>query len=162
MPLITPIKLSIAEKLEKDEGFRNRFFRGQVQDIIAMSIRGLREKRKLRQSDLANKSGMKQSAISRVEQAEYSSWSFTTLFRVAEALGARLRVTIEPVEDVIAQYKRREDTDIESVKLVRNIAEISGMEIELNIPSKTPLPVRMDLSSTTGASTIRMMSGSNG
>lgn len=111
MPLITSIKLSIAEKLKKDKGFRNRFFRGQVQDLIAMSIRGLREKRELRQSDLAEKSDMKQSDISRIEQADYSSLSLEKLLRVAEALDARLRVTIEPVEDVITQYRKREDND---------------------------------------------------
>lgn len=107
MALITPIKLNIATKL-KDKGFRERFFRGQAEDEIAMSIRKLRVKRKMRQADLAKQSGMKQSAISRIEQADYSAWSLNTLFRVADALSARLRVSFEPIENVIEQYKEKE------------------------------------------------------
>jgi len=61
--LISPIKLKIAEKLAKDKAFSGRFFRGQAQDEIAMSIITLREKRKMRQVDLAQKSGMKQSIL---------------------------------------------------------------------------------------------------
>ena len=51
---------------------------------------------------------MKQSAVSRIEQADYSGWSFNTLFRVADALEARLMVSFEPVEDVIDWYRRKE------------------------------------------------------
>lgn len=108
MVLTSPIKLKIAEKLKKDKGFRGRFFRGQAQDEIAMNIRGLREKRKKTQTVLAKESGMKQSAISRIEQADYSAWSLSTLFRVSDALYARLRVTFEPIENVIEWYKEKE------------------------------------------------------
>jgi len=108
MALVSSLKLKIAEKLEGDKGFRKRFFRGQVQDQIAMCIKALREERHLRQIDLANESKMKQSAISRIEQADYSAWSFNTLFRIADALDARLRVTLEPIEDVIEQYRMKE------------------------------------------------------
>jgi transcriptional regulator with XRE-family HTH domain len=105
MAIISPIKLNIARKLKDDKNFRKRFFRGQTQDEIAMSIRSLREKRVMRQIDLARESRMKQSAISRIEQADYSSWSFNTLLRVADALDARLRVTLEPAEIVIGRYE---------------------------------------------------------
>ncbi len=44
MTLISPVKLNIADKLEKDKKFRKRFFRGQAQDKIAMDIRELRKK----------------------------------------------------------------------------------------------------------------------
>jgi len=108
MALISPIKLNIAKKLEEDKNFRRRFFRDRAQDELAMSIKELREKKQMRQVDLANESGMKQSAISRIEQADYSGWSFNTLFRVADALDARLRVIFEPMEDVIKSYKEKE------------------------------------------------------
>lgn len=108
MALISSIKLNIAKKLKEDKDFRRTFFRVQTNDEIAISIRALREKRKKRQVDLANESGMKQSAISRIEQADYCGWSLKTLFRVANALDARLCVTFEPVETVIDYYKRKE------------------------------------------------------
>jgi transcriptional regulator with XRE-family HTH domain len=109
MDSLSPIKLNIADRLEKDKAFRQRFFRGQAQDEIAMSIRSLRKKRKKKQSDLAIESGMKQSAVSRVEQSDYSAWSLTTLWRIAEALDARLRIVFEPLEDVVKQYKEKEE-----------------------------------------------------
>ncbi len=45
-----------------------------------------------------------QPAISRVESADYQNWSFNTLRRIAEAMDARIRVIIEPAEDVLAEY----------------------------------------------------------
>ena len=45
MTLISPIKLNIADKLEKNKNLE-RVFRGQAQDRIAMNIRELRKKRK--------------------------------------------------------------------------------------------------------------------
>lgn len=108
MPSISSIKLNIADKLEKDKKYRSNFFRCQAQDSIAMSIKELRKKRGKRQIDLAKESNMKQSAISRIEQANYSGWSLNILFRVADALDARLRVSFEPVEEVINWYRAKE------------------------------------------------------
>lgn len=109
MTSISPVKLNIAKKLKEDKNFRERFFRGQTQDEIAMGIRSLREKRKIRQIELAKKCGMKQSAISRIEQSDYSGWSFSTLLRVADALEARLQVTFELAEIVIDRYEQNEN-----------------------------------------------------
>lgn len=108
MALLSSIKLNIAKKIEEDKEYRKRFFRGQAEDEIAISIKGLREKRKKRQIDLANEAGMKQSAVSRIEQSDYCGWSLKTLFRIADALDARLRVIFEPSEAVIEQYKKME------------------------------------------------------
>jgi transcriptional regulator with XRE-family HTH domain len=113
MTLISPIKLNIAEKLEKDKKFRSHFFRVQAQDRIAMNIKKLRKKREKTQIALAKETKMLQSAVSRIEQADYCGWSLNTLLRVADALEARLRVSFEPVEDVIGWYKEREAVAIE-------------------------------------------------
>lgn len=100
-----PIELGIAKKLRKDERYRKSFFRAEAADSIALQIRDLRKKRDdLKQAELATRADMKQSAISRIEQAEYSSWTFNTLWRIAEALDARLVVTFEPIEDAIRKY----------------------------------------------------------
>jgi len=72
-------------------------------------IRQLREQSKLRQIDLAKKARLKQSAVSRIEQAGYSSWTLKTLLR-ADALDARLRVVFELSVDVIARYARPQTT----------------------------------------------------
>lgn len=99
-----PIDLGLAERLRADPGFRRRFVRRWAQSEVAMQLRSMRQRRKLNQKQLAEKSGTGQSAISRAEQAEYDGWTFKTLVTLAEALDARLRITFEPIEDVIAMY----------------------------------------------------------
>jgi hypothetical protein len=47
---------------------------------------------------------MKQSAVSRIEQAHYAAWNLTTLFRAGEALNARWRIVLEPLEEAIKEY----------------------------------------------------------
>lgn len=107
MDSVTSIDLNVSEEL-KDPEFAKLFFHQMARDEIAIGIRKLREKRELNQTQLARLAGMKQSAISRLEQAEYSGWSFPTLIRIADALGARLKFIIDPIEDVIREYEREE------------------------------------------------------
>lgn len=107
--ILTPVRLNLAKKFRESREYRNEFFRKRAKGEIAMQIRKLRELRKLRQIDLANQATMKQSAVSRIEQAEYSGWTFRTLMKVAEALDARLKITFQPMEEVIAEYERREN-----------------------------------------------------
>jgi transcriptional regulator with XRE-family HTH domain len=118
MSLLSPVRIKsrLVEKLEH-LSFRRRFFRTRAQDEIAQQIRELRERRKLRQIDLAKNAKMKQSAVSRIEQAGYSAWSFKTLLRVADALDAQLRVVFEASEDVIARYKVDEQEAMSGVQL---------------------------------------------
>jgi transcriptional regulator with XRE-family HTH domain len=110
MSQTTSIDLKVAEKL-KVRGYRHRFFARMAQDEIASRIRELRDLRKMRQADLAASSGMKQSAVSRIEQSGYAAWSFSTLLRVADALDVRLRVMFEPMEEVIREFEQLEASE---------------------------------------------------
>ena len=125
MDYTKPIKLGIAEKLKTDEVYRREFFRAYVTDRIALQIRQLRKLRdEMTQIELAKSCGMKQSAVSRIEQAEYSAWTFNTLLRVADALKARLIVTFQPVEEAIRAYE---------------------IEKRLHLRSRTPLAIYVRL-----------------
>jgi transcriptional regulator with XRE-family HTH domain len=62
---------------------------------IATQIKVLREQQKLSQKDLAEKLGTKQTAISRLESANYSRWSVRVLKRLAKAFDLRLRISFE-------------------------------------------------------------------
>lgn len=129
MPSITSIRLGISGKL-RDQEFRKVFFRTQAADRIAISIRGLRNKRKKRQIDLANESGMLQSAFSRIEQAGYGNWTLKTLFRVADVLGARLRIEFDPIEEVIAEYEKREaEYQAQEQHAIYREPDVSGVDI---------------------------------
>jgi len=105
--LISPIKLNIAEKL-KDKVYFHKFFRGRAQDEVANQIKELRVRRDFTQTELAKKLSTHQSAVSRLERAAYSRWNFNTLWNLAEALDARVRIIFEPMEDIIRQYEELE------------------------------------------------------
>jgi len=107
MSTISVTKLNLAQRL-KNKVFRRKFFRTTAQDEVAQQIRELRLKQGMRQADLAAAAHMKQSAVSRVEQAHYSRWNFQTLLRIADSLDARVRVLFEPAETVIYEYERQD------------------------------------------------------
>lgn len=102
---LASIDKELADRLEKDERFRNRYLRRWAQTEVATEIRALRSRRKMRQGDVARLASTGQSAISRIEKAEYDGWTFKTLMGIAEVLSARLRITFEPIEDVISNYR---------------------------------------------------------
>ena len=107
MASLKSIELRLAEKL-RDKTYRQEFFRGLTQDEIAMQVRTLRKQRGLRQADLARLTDTAQSAISRLEQADYSRWGFNTLMSIADALDARVRFVLEPAEEAIQHFEALE------------------------------------------------------
>lgn len=68
---------------------------GQAWDI-AFQIYDLRKKAGLTQKQLATLVGTKQSNIARIEGADYTSYTLTTLEKVAKALKSRLEIKINP------------------------------------------------------------------
>jgi transcriptional regulator with XRE-family HTH domain len=100
---LSSIDLGLREILS-DPVRRQKFFRTVTQDDIAAQIRALRKVRGLTQTKFAELAGMKQSAVSRIEQAEYASWALATLFRAAGALNARWRMILEPCEDAVKEF----------------------------------------------------------
>jgi transcriptional regulator with XRE-family HTH domain len=77
---------------------------------IALQIKSLRLQRGLSQKDLAALAEMKQSRISAMEQASYSSWSIRILRRMAKAFDLALVVRFESfghlLDEVTAPDKR--------------------------------------------------------
>ena len=90
----TNFDLYLEEQL-KDPVFAERFERAGEAWDVAMQIAALREQAGLSQKDLARKLGTSQQQISRLESPSYEGHSLSMLRRVAEALGATVRVVIE-------------------------------------------------------------------
>ena len=127
---ITGVELSLKELLS-DPDRRQEFFRSIVQDEIASQIRSTRKMRGMTQSDLAEAAGMKQSAVSRIEQAEYSSWTLATLFRVAAALNARWKMVLQRSEDAVMEYENLgSHTHVQpcEVQLGQSVAELPQLQ----------------------------------
>jgi transcriptional regulator with XRE-family HTH domain len=77
--------------LEYAEGYAESF----LNSWIATQIKVIREQRKMTQAGLAAETGTTQTAISRIENVNYSAWNIRTLKKIAKALRVRLRVTFE-------------------------------------------------------------------
>jgi transcriptional regulator with XRE-family HTH domain len=104
------IDLNLPAKL-KDKDYRQQFFLAEASARIAEQIITLRKRRTLNQKQLAELTDTKQPAISRVEQADYQNWSFSTLRRIVKALDARIRIVIQASEDVLAEYESQVEYD---------------------------------------------------
>jgi transcriptional regulator with XRE-family HTH domain len=102
-----PIDLNLPVKLQ-DRHYREQFFLAEASAHLAEQIITLRKRRNLNQKRLAELTDTKQPAISRVEQADYQNWSFSTLRKIVAALDARIRVTIEASEDVLVEYEENQ------------------------------------------------------
>lgn len=94
----------------KDPAFAERFEQAGEAWDIAIQLTQLREAAGLSQSALARKLKTSQQQISRLESPSYEGHSLSMLRRVAEALNARITVSLEPtdapqVNEAQASYK---------------------------------------------------------
>ncbi len=64
---------------------------------VAFQLISLREKAGLTQKQLAELVGTKQSNIARIESADYTSYTWKTLDKIAKALKARLEIKVVPL-----------------------------------------------------------------
>jgi transcriptional regulator with XRE-family HTH domain len=101
------IDLDLSRKLQSRE-YRRKFFWAESSARIAAQLIALRKRRGLNQKQVAEIAGTKQPAISRAEQADYQNWNLNSIRRSAEAMDARVRVLIEPSEDILQEYEQLE------------------------------------------------------
>lgn len=80
--------------LKEDPSFQEELDKADQAWDIAFQIRELREKAGLTQKELAELVGTKQSNIARIEDADYTSYTLTTLEKVTKALKAKLEIRI--------------------------------------------------------------------
>lgn len=78
--------------LAEDEALRNSFEAHSDKRTLALALRSLRRWAGLTQSDLAGRSGLSQSHISKIESATGPMPSTETLHRYAAACDARVRI----------------------------------------------------------------------
>jgi transcriptional regulator with XRE-family HTH domain len=85
---------SYLEEQCKDPAFAERFAKAGEAWDVALQIAALRQQAGLSQKELARKLKTSQQQISRLESPSYEGHSLSMLRRVAEALGARIRVNL--------------------------------------------------------------------
>lgn len=94
------------EQLSKefaDPEYRASYSDSFLDAWIALQIRAIREQRKMTQKQLADVLHTTQTAISRLENANYSGRSISTLKQVAKAFDCRLKVSFETYGSLIEE-----------------------------------------------------------
>jgi len=87
-----------------DKLYRETFVSSTINSTIAYQIRDLRKKHDLGQTELGDIAGMKQTAISRLENPDYGNLSVNTLKRIAKAFDVALVVRFVPYSE-LARWK---------------------------------------------------------
>jgi ribosome-binding protein aMBF1 (putative translation factor) len=88
------LKIMDARYGAQDQQWEERLRRERERLTIGELLREARESRGLTQSELARKAGTKQSAISRIEDADYEGLKVDTLRRIALALNLPLAISL--------------------------------------------------------------------
>ena len=86
-----------------DSAYREAYADSFIDSWIALQIRVIREQRNMTQKDLANVLHTTQTAISRLENANYSGRSIGTLKSVAKAFDCRLKVSFETYGSLVEE-----------------------------------------------------------
>jgi len=98
------------EEQLKEPVFAARFEKAGEAWDVALQLTALREKAGLSQRELARKLHTSQQNISRLESPSYEGHSLAMLRRVAEVLGATVRVTLATKEETDLSAKTRRVT----------------------------------------------------
>ena len=91
----------LTEKLLKqDPSLKEEFEKAERAWDIAFEIYNLRKAAGLTQTQLAKLVHTRQSNIARIESADYTAYTLTTLEKITRALKARLEIKIVPLEKI--------------------------------------------------------------
>lgn len=99
--MFSDLKKTIISRLKRGKAARDRFVQSHVDKAIAYQIRVLRDHGQLSQAALAEKVGMNQNAISRLESPDYGKHTLTTLKRLAAAFDVGLIVRFAPYSELV-------------------------------------------------------------
>lgn len=98
-------KLKLLAKLRNKE-YRDAYVEEKVATSLPFQIRALREQpgREWSQAELGRRAGMRQNAISRLEDAESGTPSISTLLRLARAFDVALLVKFVPFSKLLSEF----------------------------------------------------------
>ncbi len=90
----------------KDKAYRDAFVASQISVGLPFQIPSLREKRNMKQADLAQKTGMLQPRISAMESPGGAKFTLETLRRIASAFDVALIVRFAPFSEILGWSER--------------------------------------------------------
>jgi transcriptional regulator with XRE-family HTH domain len=121
-----------------DEDSRYAYAEAHLNASVAAQIKAVRGK--MSQDELASMVGTKQSGISRLESANYSSWKVETLRKLARAFGLRLKISFEEFGTLIHEIENFQQDTLRKRKFAEDPA-FNPVAIESKPPrSEIQLP----------------------
>lgn len=107
------------EELRQDPARRARMDKATTEIVISNRLSKARERAGLNQSELADRLGITQSRVSRLESAE--DLKLSTLIGYADAVGAELRIELLHGKQKVSLVgpRRKRATSTEDVRIVR-------------------------------------------
>lgn len=146
---MSQLNISLKKRF-KDKDYAHSYMNSHVVSRIGAQIHTIRKQRDLTQSELATQSGISQEKISLYENAEFSSLTLKTLYKLAKAFDVNLEVRFNEfskgIEDVVAFSKKHLQVELRQDDLDKYSPEQSERTyIKLASPLAIPRPRRIQL-----------------
>jgi transcriptional regulator with XRE-family HTH domain len=129
-------KLRLLAKLRNRE-YRDAYVEEKVATSLPFQIKALREQpgREWSQAELGERAGMRQNAISRLEDAESGTPSITTLLRLAQAFDVALLVKFVPFSKLLSEFA---DASFEALSAQSFDEELPQLQQLARTPQDSP------------------------
>jgi transcriptional regulator with XRE-family HTH domain len=108
----------IWKKIRKSPSYRDSYVSAHISNTVAAQISSMREDREWTQSQLAEKTGMKQSRISTLEDPNYENVEIATLKRIASAFEVALTIRFVPFSELMswAEHHTMRDLNVRPIE----------------------------------------------
>jgi len=124
---------TLMEKIRQDlaaDPELNELFQKELAALkLAEQIQAARQSAKLSQAGLAERIGTKQAGVARMERADYTGYTVTTLAKIAAATGSRLDVRLVPIRVVDTVTGRSGGEVLRDLVAVRRPTKLVGYRI---------------------------------
>lgn len=109
----------------QDEEYAHSYMEGHSHDKLIGQIYWTRKARNLTQKELAERAGMAQARISKIESGECDSLTVSTVRRLARALDVNVRLELEPFSHAIYDVCHQSQKTLEVLGRVESLKEMS-------------------------------------
>lgn len=135
-------RLKLLAKLGNKE-YRDAYVEEKVATSLPFQIRALREQpgREWSQAELGERAGMRQNAISRLEDAESGTPSITTLLRLARAFDVALLVKFVPFSKLLSEFADSSSEALSALSFEQELPQLRGITTQLGGVATYTAPV---------------------
>lgn len=109
-----------------DAEYAHAYMSSHAVNTIAAQVYWTRKKRNWNQEELAERAGMAQERISKIEAGDFTSLTMKTLHKLAKALDVNLRVEFEPFSHAVFSVCNQTKADFEMSDRVNSLSEMQN------------------------------------